>query len=480
MKRIFLNLGIFLVFILFLLFLNFVVQQNIENLYINNYKTNFNLLSFLIKDYIEKDEKSREEKIKKIKENIISGIKNKKKIEEFVDNYFVQGIWFIKNENIKGFSLYPQFEEEILSFYKLNIKGKNASTLLKVDKITFLVSNFHLDTIDILVLSEEKGVSTIEINEIFSAILPVSEIVYFSVLDRSRNPIIFFSLFEDFLPLKGEGSYPINTPAGEIYHIEKKFSDKNFVIGYSLKKLKDFKFKTSLFLIFLILFFGFLQTFIFYEMLRFEKLKIKKDKEIEHLKEMAAISSGFSHEIKNSLNALALLSKNLEGEYKEIFEDEIERIKRIISSISILGKYEIEKKKINIKEIIKESLDFLKEETKNLKVITELKENETVCGDRNLLFIAFNNIIKNSFEANAKILKIWTQKKGNYRVINFMDDGVKVSYDKIDKIFNPFFSTKGKTGLGLYLVKKIIEIHEGKIEFIQKNEKIFKIYLKDG
>ncbi|MEO0276139.1 MAG: ATP-binding protein, partial [candidate division WOR-3 bacterium] len=91
-----------------------------------------------------------------------------------------------------------------------------------------------------------------------------------------------------------------------------------------------------------------------------------------------------------------------------------------------------------------------------------------------------NNIIKNSFEANAKILKIWTQKKGNYRVINFMDDGVKVSYDKIDKIFNPFFSTKGKTGLGLYLVKKIIEIHEGKIEFIQKNEKIFKIYLKDG
>lgn len=480
MKRIFLNSGIFLVFILFLLFLNFIVQKNIENLYINNYKTNFNLLSFLTKDYIEKEEKSKEKKIEKIREMILSGIKNKKKIEEFVDNYLVQGIWFIKKENIKGFSLYPEFEEEILSFYKLNIKGKNTGTLLKIDKIPFLVSNFHLDTIDILVLSEEKGVPTIEINEIFNTVLPISEIVYFSVLNKSGDPIIFFSIFEDFLPLKGQGIHVIKTPIGEIYHIERQISDKNFVIGYSLKPLKDFKLRASIFLIFLILFFGFLQIIIFYEILKFEKFKIKKDREIEHLKEMTAISSGFSHEIKNSLNALSLLSKNLEGEYKGIIEEEIERIKRIINSISILGKYEIEKKKIDVKEIIEESLNFLKEDIRNLKVIIEIKENETVYGDRNLLFIAFNNIIKNSVEANAKILKIWTQRKGNYRIINFMDDGIKVPSDKMDKIFNPFFSTKGKTGLGLYLVKKIIEIHEGKIEFIQKDKKIFKMYLKNG
>jgi len=443
------------------------------------FQTNFNLFSFLIKEYMENYENFKKIKIERIEEKIIYGIKKNEEPKKILEESIIDGIWLIRNDKIKGASFYPQYEDEILSFYKLNLKGKKTNILIKIGEIPFLVYNLPLDTIEILILSKEKEGLFFEMEEVLNTIFNFSEIVYFSILDEKRNPLLFISLYEDFLPLKGEGIHILKTPAGEIYHIEKKEFKKIFVMGYSLEPLKNFKFKVTLFLIFLILFFGILEIFIFYNILKFEKFRLRKEKEIEFLKEISAISTGFIHEIKNSLNAFSLLSKNLEGEDKEIFQEEIAKIKRIINSLNLLTKYEIEKQKINLKAIIEESINFLKSEIKDTEIIVNLDEKEKIYGNKDLLFVAFTNIIKNSLEADAKILKIWSQKKGNYKIINFMDNGIKVPEDKIKKLFTPFFSTKKSMGLGLYLVKKIAEMHDGMVEFFQKKEKIFKVYLKE-
>ena len=478
-KNIILIFSIFLIFFFFLYSTIFIVQNSFENLYIKKFQTNFSLFSYLIKEYMENYENFKKIKLERIKEKITYGIKKYKEPEKMLDESLINGIWFIKNDKIKGASFYPEYEDEILSFYKLNLQGKNVNTLIKIGEIPFLIYNLPLDTIEILILSQEREGLFFEMEEILNTIFSFSEILYFSILDDKGIPLLLISLYEDFLPLKGEGIHILKTPAGEIYHIEKKEFKKIFVMGYSLEPLKNFKLRTTLFLIFLILFFGILEIFIFYSILKFEKFKLKKEKEIEFLKELSAISTGFIHEIKNSLNTFSLLSKNMEEKDKEIFQEEIARIKKIINSLNLLTKYEIEKHKINLKAIIEESINFLKNEIKDSEIVVNLNEKETIYGNKDLLFVAFTNIIKNSLESDAKTLKIWSQKKGNYKIINFMDNGIRVPEDKIKKLFTPFFSTKKSMGLGLYLVKKIVEIHDGIVEFSQKKDKIFKVYLKE-
>ena len=85
----------------------------------------------------------------------------------------------------------------------------------------------------------------------------------------------------------------------------------------------------------------------------------------------------------------------------------------------------------------------------------------------------WTNLIQNAIQAMhlEGTLTITTRKVGNFVVISFMDDGPGVEPDIIDKIFEPFFTTKKQgegSGLGLDIVKKIIEKHNGTIDLESK------------
>ena len=88
----------------------------------------------------------------------------------------------------------------------------------------------------------------------------------------------------------------------------------------------------------------------------------------------------------------------------------------------------------------------------------------------------FNNIIKNAIEAVDKIpnpsISINLINENNKILIEVIDNGIGISKEMSNKIFEPYFTTKNKgTGLGLSIVKKIIEDHNGKIK-IEKNKQM--------
>jgi signal transduction histidine kinase len=96
-----------------------------------------------------------------------------------------------------------------------------------------------------------------------------------------------------------------------------------------------------------------------------------------------------------------------------------------------------------------------------------------VFADRTQIVRVFNNLIKNSIQAisatnNGKI-DIHISKENNHFIIRVADNGVGIAEEQKEKIFSPNFTTKtGGTGLGLAMVKSIVEGYGGKIWFESK------------
>ncbi|MBA7667768.1 Sensor protein ZraS [subsurface metagenome] len=302
-----------------------------------------------------------------------------------------------------------------------------------------------------------------------------SDLIYFSILDQNETPLIFSSLYENFLPLKGEGQHIIKTPQGNIFQIEEKISDKNFVSGFAMGPLLRIQSTNNLFLIFMISVFIVLEGILLFDFVKFEKFKIKKEKEVNVLKEIGALSTGFAHEFRNSLHTLSLLTKGLNEENKNILNEEIERMKSVMDLLRLIGTTEIDKKEIKISEILDESISLLKNmiALNNVRIEKNIDENIKVNGNRTLLVTAFSNLIKNSIESESKNIIIMASQKGSDIKIDFVDYGVGIDSEIIDKIFEAFFSKKGQSGLGLYLVKKIVEVHNGSIEAISNKNTVF-------
>ena len=111
----------------------------------------------------------------------------------------------------------------------------------------------------------------------------------------------------------------------------------------------------------------------------------------------------------------------------------------------------------------------------------------SIRGDRLLLKQCFQNLIQNSIEAmprggelNIRLGEKQITPLEESIMVEISDTGYGIPREIQEKIFNPFFTSKEKgTGLGLSLVKKIISLHHGKIEFESEVNQgtTFRIYL---
>jgi signal transduction histidine kinase len=151
-----------------------------------------------------------------------------------------------------------------------------------------------------------------------------------------------------------------------------------------------------------------------------------------------------------------------------------------------------DKNSINYSQIVEAVLDIIEIslKNKNIELIKELKCDENFDSYKNELKQVILNLIKNAEDALVEkrvenpYIKISTFKKGNDFVLEISDNAGGVPEDIVDKIFDPYFSTKTKrdgTGLGLYMSKIIIEEHcGGKIEvYNDKMGAVFRIVLGD-
>jgi signal transduction histidine kinase len=108
----------------------------------------------------------------------------------------------------------------------------------------------------------------------------------------------------------------------------------------------------------------------------------------------------------------------------------------------------------------------------NVKLVKDFKFSESIVVDEEKLLRAFYNIAGNASEAmpNGGMLKVNIFKSNGQLVIEFVDNGTGMTEEIRAKMFEPFF-TYGKkhgTGLGMAIVKKIIDDHKGRIEVKSK------------
>ncbi|MCD4743328.1 MAG: two-component sensor histidine kinase, partial [Desulfobacteraceae bacterium] len=101
-----------------------------------------------------------------------------------------------------------------------------------------------------------------------------------------------------------------------------------------------------------------------------------------------------------------------------------------------------------------------------------------VMADSQMLYQAFLNILINSLQSMDKKGKVIVEifLNGYYVVLNFLDQGSGVDEKELEKVWTPFFTTKDSgTGLGLGIVKNIIDAHEGSISISNRKLKGTKV-----
>ena len=233
-----------------------------------------------------------------------------------------------------------------------------------------------------------------------------------------------------------------------------------------------------------------------------QRLKLEekqKHLEAELIKEhrlasIGMITSGLAHNIRSPLTAIMgavqlfkMGSKDLDN--MEIIMGSAKKIQKITDSMMVKLRKESdeEKQEININEIFINEFEMLQANFDfkySIKTETDLGENiPSIFGVYNNFSQAFSNIIQNSidamFDQDEKNLKIKTWYENDTTFIEISDTGCGIKKENIDKLFNPFYTSKPKikdekskaptgTGLGLYSCYNMLKPYYAKIDVKSK------------
>ena len=237
-----------------------------------------------------------------------------------------------------------------------------------------------------------------------------------------------------------------------------------------------------------------------------ERLKKQQDKLLvaERYSAWESVARKLAHEIKNPLTPIQLSIDSLKEKYSDQLKDKSKNFDNYLSTINRQIK-DIEKlvnefsdfarmpspilKKINILNVVERAVEFYKMSDKNLNlnVVIDKKQNFSIKGDSDQLYRVFLNLIKNSIEAieekkqkdknlQGKIV-VEIDRNNEYIVIKMLDNGP--GFNDIKNITKPYYTTKIKgTGLGLPIVSKIINEHNGDVNFLKNTSgAVIEIYL---
>lgn len=212
-----------------------------------------------------------------------------------------------------------------------------------------------------------------------------------------------------------------------------------------------------------------------------ERLKLEERlSRAEKLSSIGEMTAGISHEIRNPLGIIKssadLLKKKMSkldpsNNIPDIIIEETDRLNNIITDfLNFARPKELNLTTCHINDIIDKNLSFLAIQTKENKLVVKKTCDEGVpkmIADPDMLYQAFLNIFINAMQAMPKGGNIFVKikYKNNSIKVTVEDEGEGISDDLKKKIWDPFFTTKEEgTGLGLGIVKNIIESHEGTIK----------------
>ncbi len=230
--------------------------------------------------------------------------------------------------------------------------------------------------------------------------------------------------------------------------------------------------------------------------MRVEEQRRLEDKlrQTQHLATLGEMVATVSHEIRNPLGVInstaELLLKREQknptnAQLAQIIVDEVKRLNRILTEFLDFARPQLPNPNpCRISAIIDKVLSFLKSdlEQKDIKIVKDYINDPVIKADPDLLYRAFLNILINAIQAlpTGGIIQIELKRDFKKRGVlaTFTDNGPGIPEEVLEKVFNPFFTTKEQgSGLGLPIVKKIIENHGGEVKIESEEGKGTKVIL---
>jgi two-component system, sporulation sensor kinase E len=264
---------------------------------------------------------------------------------------------------------------------------------------------------------------------------------------------------------------------------QEKVKDKNFVLGSGVAKtisvsimplVKEGKIQGNL---------------IHIEDVTEKKINQARLRRAESLAALTTLAAGVAHEIKNPLGSISihlqLIQKEMQKkhtiktssikQYLEVINEEVERLNGIVVDfLFAVRPMDMKLEEGNLNQLVRDLLDFLKFELEqaHVKLETNLARNlPKILMDEKYMKQALLNLIKNSLSAMPEggVLRIETSTKGQDVILKVIDNGCGIPEAIMDKIFEPYFTTKEfGSGLGLTLVYKIVKEHMGDVSLTSK------------
>jgi len=214
----------------------------------------------------------------------------------------------------------------------------------------------------------------------------------------------------------------------------------------------------------------------------------------EFLENAGDIIGGVVHDINNLLVSIIGYAQ-----YAADIDDlnEIRKCLNLVIKLAFDGRRVTEKIKKEVKGdknhskdvykfdyIVKNSIDMIKHKfnsssslgkSANLQLVVTLNSNKYIYADEYDLRHSIINIMLNGIDAmeNGGVMTVRTYDEGDRIVLEISDTGEGIDEELIDKIFKPYFTTKGYkgTGLGLSIAKRVFEEHNGVIKVESKKAK---------
>ena len=209
---------------------------------------------------------------------------------------------------------------------------------------------------------------------------------------------------------------------------------------------------------------------------------------------LGQMSSSFVHEFRNPLTSIMGFIKLLKSEqinqmYLEIIEHELEQLNYRITQFLHTSKKEVadkDKEIVLLPAMMTDILDFIYPLVVDVdcELVSNIESNLKIFAYCNELKQVLQNIFLNSLDAlkekdKPRKIKVTCRMEDGQVLIQIANNGPKIPSDKMGTIFEPFFTTKELgTGIGLYVCKKIVEKHGGKIDCESNDDwTTFTIYL---